>query len=95
MTSKKDLKKVVKHICSELLTDCVALSLCDGKPIDGLDDIAADIIQTNNDYVKRLSHVEKGSERVFFKKYRQEFIDHVNELSHKIEELFVSKAGEE
>lgn len=95
MTSKKNLKKVVKYICDELLTDCTALSLCAGQPIEGLDDLTADVLNTYNDFVKRLSHIEKGSEREFFKKYRAEFSEKVNDISDKVEQLFISKADAE
>ena len=68
--------------------------MCEGTPIEGLDELATQIVALNNDYVKRLSHIEKGSRKAFFQKYKTEFVDKVNAISDKIVVLFEGKADE-
>ena len=43
-----------------------------------------EIITLHDEYVNRLSHVEKGNERNFFKQLRKEFTDKANALSEQI-----------
>lgn len=84
MASRKHLKKSIKLVTSELFTDCIALSLCKQGDSETLDALMAEIIALNADYVSRLSHVERGSERLFFKKLREEFTEKVNDISERI-----------
>lgn len=84
MASRKQLKKSIKLVTSELFIDCIALSLCKQGDSETLDALMAEIIAINTDYVSRLSHVERGSERFFFKKLREEFTEKVNDISERI-----------
>lgn len=84
MASRKHLKKSIKLVTSELFTDCIALSLCKQGDSETLDALMTEIIALNADYVSRLSHVERGSERLFFKKLREEFTEKVNDISERI-----------
>lgn len=84
MASRKQLKKSIKLVTSELFTDCIALSLCKQGDSETLDTLMTEVIALNADYVARLSHVERGSERLFFKKLREEFTEKVNDLSERI-----------
>lgn len=84
MASKRNLKKAVKNICGDLFADCVALSMCQEGNDEKLKDLMAMVMATYQDYVSRLSHVEKGQEKVFFKKFRTEFTQQVNKLSDEI-----------
>lgn len=84
MASRKQLKKSIKLVTSELFTDCIALSLCKQGDSETLDQLMTELLALNADYVSRLSHVERGSERLFFKKLREEFTEKVNDLGERI-----------
>ncbi len=84
MANRKRLKKSIKIVTGELFADCVALSLCSQGDNEKLKGIMAEILALHNDYVDRLSHVEKGQERLFFKKLREEFTTKANELTDRI-----------
>ena len=61
MTNKKDLKRTINYICSDLFAECVAASLYSGKPNEAnVNALLACILQTQEDYVKRISHPEPG-----------------------------------
>ena len=84
MASRKQLKKSIKRITSELMTDCVVLNACTPGSADKYQPLMAELLQIHTDYVARLSHVEKGSERVCFKRLHQEFTASINDLAERI-----------
>ena len=71
MSNKKDLKKTINYICSELFAECVAASLYNGKPNeDSVNALLSSILMIQNDYVRRISHPEPGMKQ---KEYLQMF----------------------
>lgn len=84
MANRRQLKKQINLICSELFADCVALSLCGQSEKEKLDAIMAEVLSVNKEYLARVSHTERGSERIFYKKLREEFTQKVNALSEAI-----------
>ena len=84
MSSKRKLKKAIKNICGDLFADCVALSMCQPENDEKLKELMAMVMVTYQDYVARLSHVEKGQEKVFFQQLRAEFTPQANKLSDEI-----------
>ena len=90
MTNKRDLKRTINYICSELFAECVAASLYSGKPDEeNVNAVLTSILHTQQDYVRRISHPQPGmSEKEFFKnltdsfnKEVEEIIDHIANLS--------------
>lgn len=84
MASRKQLKKSINLVCGELFADCVALSLCQQADKEALQALMAEGLALQSEYVSRISHTEKGQEKLFYKKLREEFTAKSNELSEKI-----------
>lgn len=84
MASRRQLKKHVKYVTGELLADCIALSLCQNADNDKLSQIMTEIVKLHTDFVSRISHTERGSERVFYRKFHEEFVQQVNDLGERI-----------
>ncbi len=84
MASRKQLKKSVKMITGDLLTDCVALSMCQGADTEALSAIMGEVIALHAEYVARISHTEKGSEKAYYHKLKDEFTEKVNSLGDRI-----------
>ena len=84
MASRKDLKKQINNICGELFADCVALKMCEQGNDEQLNEVMLEIWDLRREYVSRISHTEKLSERVFYKKLRTEFSEKAEALSKKI-----------
>lgn len=84
MSSRRKLKKAVKNICGELFADCVALKMCNDSEDNKLEELMSMVVITYQDYVARISHTEKGQERLFYKKLRTEFTQKANKLSEEI-----------
>lgn len=88
MAKRKDLKRNINYICSELFAECVAISLYK-KDVDrgNVDDILERIILMQDDFLRRISHTEPGSERLFYKKLRLDFQTQVDEVLDMIGNL--------
>ncbi len=71
-------------ITGDLFADCVALSMCQQADQPTLDELMKEVIALHTDFVARISHTEKGSERKFYSKLKQEFTEKVNDLSERI-----------
>lgn len=84
MAKRKDLKKAVNNICGNLFSDCVALSMCSNADKDKLAELMARIMALNTEFIARINHTEKGKEREFYKKLRDEFTNSANALADEI-----------
>ena len=82
MSNKRDLKKTINYICSELFAECVAASLYNGKPEeDNVNALLSSILMIQNDYVNRISHPEPGMKK---KEYFKDLIDNCNKQTSEI-----------
>ena len=89
MANKRDLKRTVNEISQELLAECVAASLYNGKPAKGdVDALLSSIILMRNDFVSRISHPEPGMKaREYFDNLAHQFSKQVCEISDQIHNL--------
>ncbi len=86
MTNKRDLKRTINYICSDLFAECVAASLYSGKlNEDNVNALLTSIIHTQNDYVSRISHPEPGMKpHDYFKDVTENFNKQVAEIVDQI-----------
>ena len=67
MANKRDLKRTINYITSELFAECVAASLYNGKPEqEDVDGIISVIVMTNTNFIKRVSHPEPGMKQTVY-----------------------------
>ncbi len=90
MASRKELKKTINNICTDIFAETVAASLYLGETEnDNVDSLLKLILKTREDFVSRISHPEPGMDK---KKYYDhlansfseqilEIIDHIRNLS--------------
>ena len=86
MTSKRKLKKQINDICSILLAECFAkLIECENSNEENIDAILKSIMTMNDDYTRRISHVEPGMKpNEYFKDLINSFNTHVDEIIDNI-----------
>lgn len=84
MANRKQLKKSVKRISADLFADCVALCMCQQADKETLEQLMKEILKLHEEYVARISHTEKDSEKEFYKKFKTEFTQKVNDLNDRI-----------
>ena len=89
MSNKRDLKKTINYICSELFAECVAASLYNGKPNeDNVNALLSCILMIQNDYVRRISHPEPGMKtQAYFKDLIKNFNKQTSEIIDQIAAL--------
>lgn len=86
MANKRDLKRTINYITSELFAECVAASLYNGKPDQNeVDGILSAIVMTNTDFIKRVSHPEPGLRQSAY--YKQLIIDFNKQTSELIDQI--------
>ena len=66
---RREIKKDINSLCGDLFAECVAL-LQYKKETNKKDveNVMLTILQMQNEMITRLSHVEPGSTKLFFKK---------------------------
>lgn len=89
MANKRDLKRRINYITSELFAETVAASLYNGKPTqEDVDGILSAIVMINGDYISRVSHPEPGiTKGEYYKKLTVDFNKQVSEIIDQISNL--------
>lgn len=89
MATKRNLKRVVNGVCSDLFAEVVALSLYGSKETkDSAGDILTSIFVMRNDFVKRISHQEPGMKaKEYYKAFHRDFAKQVNDIIDQINTL--------
>ena len=85
---RKDLKKHINYLCSELLAECIAatdFSKKDNK--QDVENVMLGILKLQDDWICRLSHVEPGSKKLFFKKLKEDMQKRTDEIIDQIQNL--------
>jgi len=85
---RKDLKKHINYLCGELLAECIAATQFSKKDNrQDIENVMLSILKMQNDWICRLSHVEPGSKRMFFKKLREDMQKRTDEIIDQIQNL--------
>ena len=89
MSSKRDLKRTINYVCSDLFAECVAASLYSGKPEkEDIDALLASILTMHDQYVRRLSHPEPGMKaNTYFKNLISQFNKEISEIIDQISNI--------
>ena len=89
MANKRNLKRTINYISSELFAECVAASLYNNKPsAEDVDGILSAIIMIHADFICRVSHPEPGLEqKKYFKNLIDDFNKQVSEIVDQISNL--------
>ena len=91
MSNKRDLKRKINYVCSELFAECVAASLySENKPSnEDTDALLTSIMMIHSDFVRRISHPEPGMAQ---KKYYGVLIADFNKQVEEIIDQICSQA---
>ncbi len=81
MASRRNLKKAINHISSELFAECMYLKATAGeKAQEAIDQQMVNILRLQNEHICRISHTEPGNVKGFYKKLRTDFSAGVEEI---------------
>lgn len=86
MANKRELKKLVNYICSDLFSECIAASLYNGNSNEEeVNSILISILIVQRDYVCRISHPEPGMPpKDYFKDLKERLNIQIEEISDNI-----------
>ena len=86
MANKRELKKRVNYICSDLFSECIAASLYNGNSNEEeVNSILISILMVQRDYVCRISHPEPGMPpKDYFKDLKERLNIQIEEISDNI-----------
>lgn len=89
MANKRNLKRTINYVCSDLFAECIATSLYSNiQEKDNVNALLTSILVIHNDYICRVSHPEPGmTPKVFYKKLIADFKKQVEELSDQVSNL--------
>lgn len=89
MANKRDLKRTINYITSELFAETVAASLYNGKPSqEDVDGILSSVVMINNDFISRVSHPEPGIKAgIYYQNLIKDFNKQVSEVVDQIANL--------
>ena len=88
-TNKRELKRTINYVCSDLFAECIAASLYDGTTKHGdIEALLASILIMRNDFVCRISHPEPGlSPKTYYKALTADFNKQVSEIIDQISNI--------
>lgn len=85
---RKDLKKQINYLCGELLAECIAAANFGKKDnMQDIENVVLSIFKMQGDWIGRLSHVEPGSTKLFFKKLKEDMQKRSDEIVDQIQNL--------
>lgn len=88
MANRRQLKKRINYITGELFCECLVHSLyVPGADKEKADALMTDILNLQNDFISRVCHTEKGSEKQFYRKLHADFGKRVDEILEAIGKL--------
>ena len=85
---RREIKKDINSLCGDLFAECIALLQYENKPnTKDVENVMLTILGMQNDMISRLSHVEPGSTKLFFKKMREDLIARTEDIVEQIKAL--------
>lgn len=88
MASKRTLKRNVKYVMEELLTECmVCRYVVPGVDEAKVNELIDEILDMRKDFVCRISHPEPNETASFYKKYYEDFNKRLETIIEKLNNL--------
>jgi DNA-directed RNA polymerase subunit F len=89
MANRRNLKRSINYICSELIAECVAASLYNGNiDKENADTLLTSILKMQSDYISRVSHTEPTDAKKYYKNLIQSFNKQTDEIIDQISNIF-------
>ncbi|MBP8776696.1 MAG: hypothetical protein KBH23_01725 [Bacteroidaceae bacterium] len=87
MAKRRVLKKNVNILCEMLLLQYLLYVDLKKETIGNTDELFSEILALRNEFISRISHTEKGSEKLFYKKFNKDFGIQFEAVVSKFEKL--------
>ena len=89
MASKRNLKKQINYIINELFTECLIRKVLFQKEDNAkaFDELMEKLAGMHREFTGRLSHVEPGNTKGFYKKFHEDFNRQAGEIVDSLTKL--------
>lgn len=89
MSSKRNLKRTINYVCSDLFAEGIATSLySDIHDSSNIEVLLTSILVIHNNYIRRVSHIEPGmSAKVYFKDLKEKFTKEIDEITDQLNNI--------
>ena len=88
MANRRELKKYVNYVTSELFIECLVNKLyVPNTDKEKADKLMAEILNLQNDFINRISHTEPGNDKGYYKKFYSYFNENINHIIEALNNL--------
>lgn len=87
MANKRDLKKGINYVASELFLECIVLKQIKKADDTKVDVILADILNLQNEFLARAGHPEPGCVKKYYRKLNEDFSNEVEALIRRMQAM--------
>lgn len=84
---RRELKKCINNLCGELFAECIALNQYENVDKEAVASVMESILMMQADIICRISHVQPGAGKAFFKKLNADLISRTEEIIDDIKAL--------
>ena len=87
--NKRQLKRTVNSVCTDLFAECVAASLYSARSNEeNAQALLASVVTIHNDFLRRISHPEPGlAAKLYYNQLSKDFNNAVSEVLDHIEDF--------
>ncbi len=86
--NRRNLKKNINFLAGELAAECIAhVNYGQSSNLEDVDNVLKSILLFQNEMLNRLSHVEPGNPKLFFKKLHEDMITGTDQIVEQIKAL--------
>jgi hypothetical protein len=87
MANKRDLKKGINYVASELFLECIVLKQIKKADATKVDEILADILYLQNEFLARAGHPEPGCVKAYYRKLNEDFGNEVENIFRRMQAM--------
>ena len=84
MASRKNLKKTVNFIVEDVVADCLIQQALKNTDETKVEEVLADILSLQNEFLARANHTEPNNAKDYYKKFYADFNESVDAIYSKI-----------
>ena len=87
MANKRNLKKAINYVASDLFLECIVLKQIKKADATKADEILADILCLQNEFLARAGHPEPGCVKKYYRKLNEDFGNEVSNIIRRMQAM--------
>lgn len=87
MANKRELKKAINYVASDLFLECIVLKQIKKADPAAADAILADILCLQSEFLARAGHPEPGCVKKYYRKLQEDFTNEVGNIIRRMQAM--------